>query len=409
MVSCSLVQSVGEMRSKLKHWAGNLLLTTVSLCAILAFLETVVFGMFLKPDDLLDNVTINSVVRYVPGSIADFRHPDGRVSRVTVNADGWNSTKQLYDHARTPGRLRIAVIGDSYVHASYVDTEKAFPEIIEKRLKESGIDAEVLRFGMDGAPLSQYFHVLRREVVAYQPDIVLVQLIHNDFDESYRLLKTRYASSFLKVDVDEQGRASEISPADFKPSSADLLRRSATFRYLYYETNLYLTAKSLVSRYFWGGEEDYDPAFIVSAVDTRNLGDVERMGRVTRYIISGMKELADSHGIKLAFAMDGVREKIYGRSDPGVTKVERLNGIAAEAAEIARVPFLDLTRTFADDYAQNQQRFEYPYDWHWNARTNRLVGRTIADWMLADPRLLGRMSPAAETTPVPQGPSRERS
>jgi hypothetical protein len=139
-----------------------------------------------------------------------------------------------------PGRLHAAVIGDSYVQASYVDTRDAFPDVIERRLKERGIGAEVLRFGMDGAPLSQYLHVLRREVVAYKPDIPLVRLIHNDFDESYRFLKTRYASSFLKVHVGDNGELREIAPADFEPTIADLLRRSATFRYLYYETNLHL-------------------------------------------------------------------------------------------------------------------------------------------------------------------------
>jgi hypothetical protein len=138
------------------------------------------------------------------------------------------------------GRLHAAVIGDSYVQASYVDTRDAFPDVIERRLKERGIGAEVLRVDMDGAPLSQYLHVLRREVVAYKPDILLVQLIHNDFDESYRFLKTRYASSFLKVHVGDNGELREIAPADFEPTIADLLRRSATFRYLYYETNLYV-------------------------------------------------------------------------------------------------------------------------------------------------------------------------
>lgn len=385
------------MRSKLKHLLGNLLLAFAALCAVLALLEWVVFGIFLKPDDALANVTINSVVRYQPGSVAAFRHPDGRVSRVTINANGWNSSKQRYELARPPGRLRIAVIGDSYVHASYVDTNEAFPEIIEQRLKQRGIDVEVLRFGMDGAPLSQYLHVLRNEVVAYKPDIVLVQLIHNDFDESYRFLKTRYASSFLKVDVDGQGRASQFLPADFAPSSADLLRSSATFRYLYYETNLYLTAKSLVSRYFWGGDESYEPQFIVSAVDTRNLADASRMARVTHHIIEEMKSIADLHGLKLAFAIDAVRETIYGRDDSRTAKVQSLNALASKAAATAHAPFFDLTDTFALDYARNQMRFEYVYDWHWNARANRLVGETLADWMLTDPGLLAVSHPTAQS------------
>jgi hypothetical protein len=42
-------------------------------------------------------------------------------------------------------------------------------------------------------------HVLRREARAFRPHVVLGQLIHNDFDESYRFLKTRYASSFFKI------------------------------------------------------------------------------------------------------------------------------------------------------------------------------------------------------------------
>lgn len=376
------------MRSKLKHWLGNLLLASVSLGAVLVFLEFVVFGMLLKPDDVLTNTTINSVVRYQPGSVADFRHPDGRVSRVTINENGWNSTKPHYETARVPGRLRVAVIGDSYVHASYVNASEAFPEIIEEQLRKRGIDAEVMRFGMDGAPLSQYLHMLRNEVAAFQPDVVLVQLIHNDFDESYRFLKTRYASSFLKVDVDEQGRATQFPPVEFQSSSADLLRNSATFRYLYYETNLYLTAKSLVSRYFWGGDDSYDPDFIVSAVDTRNLDDFDRMARVTRHLISEMADFANAHGIKLAFAIDAVRETVYGRNDQGTAKLERLNAIAADAARSAQVPFFDLTQTFQRDYARNQMRLEYAYDWHWNERANRIVGETLTDWLIDNQRLL---------------------
>jgi hypothetical protein len=62
--------------------------------------------------------------------------------------------------------------------------QEGFPEVIERELTRAGVAAEVLRFGMDGAPLSQYLHVLRHEVRAFKPDVVLVQLIHNDFDES---------------------------------------------------------------------------------------------------------------------------------------------------------------------------------------------------------------------------------
>jgi hypothetical protein len=162
---------------------------------------------------VLANVSRNGVVRYQPNTRAIFRHPDdGRESLVTINAQGWNSTKPDYALARRAGARRLAVIGASYVHGGFVNVEEGFPEVIERELTRAAVAAEVLRFGMDGAPLSQYLHVLRRDVRAFKGDEVLVQLIHNDFDESSRFLKTRHASSFLKIGFDQVGQPFEMSP-----------------------------------------------------------------------------------------------------------------------------------------------------------------------------------------------------
>ena len=58
-----------------------------------------------------------------------------------------------------------------------------------------------------------------REVLRYKPDVVVVQLIHNDFDESYRFLRTRYASSFLKIGSADGGVVEELPPSDFEPAA----------------------------------------------------------------------------------------------------------------------------------------------------------------------------------------------
>ena len=367
------------MRRRLTEILGNVALAAGSLLVTLAVVEFVVFGMLIKPDDVLPNVTINGVVRYLPNTEATFRHPDGSQTRVAINADGWNSTKSSYEVDRTPGRRRIAVIGDSYVHASFVDTADGYPEVIERELNQRGIDAEVYRFGMDGAPLSQYLAMLRNEVVRYKPDVVVVGLIHNDFDESYRLLKSRTSSSFMKVAIESGKPPVEIPPVEFRPGIADVLRTFATFRYLYYETNLYLTARSVVSRTFWGGDEDYLPEHISSAVDVRRIGDHDRNLEVTRYVLGEMKTLAQRHGFALMFAMDGVREAVYGGTAADATEVGTLNRIAEGVCDELALPFLDLQQAFAADWALHRQRFEFSYDWHWNVRGNRVAGAAIAE------------------------------
>ena len=143
---------------------------------------------------------------------------------------------------------------------------------------------------------------------------MVVQLIHNDFDETYRFLKTRYASSFLKIGMSEAGRPFEIVPVDFEGGSSDVLRNSNTFRYLYYKTGAYLQLKNLVSRLWWGGDEEFKPEFISSAVDIRRIGDHAKNRFFARYVLSEMKALAREDGFKLAFAMDGVREAVSGQA-----------------------------------------------------------------------------------------------
>lgn len=372
---------------------GKLALLCGSLLVCFVALEFIVFRWILVPDDLLPNVTINDVVRYMPKTEAVFRHPDGRNSLVTINADGWNATKPKYQIDKQADRLRVAVIGDSYVHASFVDVDKAFPEVLERQLQSRGLKSEVYRFGMDGAPLSQHLQVLRNEVLTYRPDIVVVQLIHNDFDEAYRLMRTRYTSSFLKLSSDQNGNIIEIPPSPFRPGLADFMRSFATFRYLYYETNLYLTLKSYISRYFWGGDEEYRPEFISSAVDIRNLQEPEKLKLYTRYIFEQLQQLSRTHGFKLVLTMDGVRDAIYSGKPITEYEVAKLNGIAGEMAGSLGIPFIDLHATFAEHYDANKQRFEFAYDWHWNELGNQVVGSKIADVIANDSGLLSAVQP----------------
>ncbi len=370
---------------------GNVLLAAISLLACFALLEYGLFKYVLVPDDVTHNVTINNVVRYRPDTRAIFRRPGGTRHLVTINADGWNSTKPHYRVERTPSILRGAVVCDSYAHGAWVNVDEGFPRIIEQQLEARGIRAEGYRCAVDGAPLSQYLHMLRREVVRYRPDVVLFLLIHNDFDESYRLLHGRYASSFLKVRPDGDGGFSEVAPADFVPGFADVARASRSFRYLYYTTGLYKRMRVLVNRLWWGGEAVAETEEIISsAVDIRNIRDRETITNVSRYILREIEGLAARHGFKTAFVMDAVREAVYSGKHREAYEVSALNEIAGGLARELGRPFLDLQRTFADHHARHGKRFEYPWDWHWNRLANRIVGETATELLLRDPRLLGQ-------------------
>jgi GDSL-like Lipase/Acylhydrolase family len=365
---------------RLRGWLGNLVLMMCSFAAMLLLCEFVLFRYIFIPDDVLHNATIDGVVRYVPDTRAVMRHPDGSQSLITINSHGWNSTKPVYTREKTPGVQRIAVVGDSYVHGGFIDVDKGFPEVLEQELVARGAKAEVLRFGIDGAPLSQYLHVIRSEVLKYKPDVVVIPIIHNDFDESYRFMHTRTGSSFMKLAEGADGRVTELPPIAFKMGMADKLRNFRTFRYLYYETNAYLKLKWLISKVYWGGSAEWNEAFISSAVDIRNLQGQEReIEKFTRYTLAQLQALSAEHGFRLLFVMDGVREAIYAGKPPQAYEIGKLNTLMAGLTRELALPFVDLHAAFAQDWKQHRTRLEFPFDWHWNELGNDIVATVIAD------------------------------
>lgn len=376
------------MGKKLKGFLANTALVAASFAVCLLVAELFVFKYILVPDDVVPNVTINGVVRYQPNTRAIFRNPDGSEHLVNINADGWNSTKQVYKVERTPGVFRIAVVGDSYVQANAVDVRDGFAEYLESAFNKRGLPTEVYRFGIDGAPLSQYLHMLRREVLRYKPDLVLVQLIHNDFDESYRHLRGRYTSSYLKVATNAQGEIVELPPQPFKPGIADFMRKFRTFRYVYYETGLHVKVRRWVNSIWWGGNAHaIDENFISSAVDIRNIQELDKIRVYSRYVLTEMKSLAQRHGFKLAFGMDAVRDAIYSGRALTDYDVFQLNRIAAELMAELDLPFVDYQEVMTKTYKATGEHMEFPWDWHWNIAGNRIAAKALTDLSFSDPRL----------------------
>ena len=369
----------------MKSLFQNLALMAASLFVCFLLFEFVIFKYILKTSDAIPNTSIDNIVRYQPNARATLYEPDGTSHTVKINKQGWNSSHQDYRQQKPANTTRIAVIGDSYVQASAVNVEEGFAEVAEQTLNQTGHNTQVYRFGIDGAPLTQYLYMLRQEALTYNPDIVVIQLIHNDFDESYRFLYGRYSSSFMKLRLDGDAPV-EVTPEPYNKGMVDQLKKFRSFRYLYYQTGLAGYVRRLVNL---GKDETQDKAaaskteapkhgFVQSAIDVRNITELDKIRRVTAYTLNEMKKLASRHGFKLLITMDPVREAIYSGEPATSYEAQALNKIAREEAEKLALPFLDLGTAMTADYKQHGERFEFPWDWHWNKRGNRIAGEAIA-------------------------------
>jgi len=99
-----------------------------------------------------------------------------------INSVGFRNTENALK--KTPGTYRIMVIGDSFTFGQSVNLEEAYPKQLERILKLENISCEVINCGTIGYNMWQYFEVLKRKVLLYSPDVVVLGLFLNDISES---------------------------------------------------------------------------------------------------------------------------------------------------------------------------------------------------------------------------------
>jgi len=365
----------GAVNMKIKSAARNVGFLLTSCLVFLLFLEFVVFRFVLLPADLPRNAFVDGVIKYQANQSGVDRLGDDYAFPFRINADGWNSGHSGYLKPRTPDIERIAIIGDSYVEAFQVPFDQSLAERLEDKLVEAGRPTEVYRFGISGAPLSQYLHMLEREVLAYRPDKVAILLVHNDFDESFRFAAGRYTSSYRKLRIENGSVTGHVEPQAYR-GAYEPLTQTASFRYLRLRQGLSLGP---VRQFLLGGQTGQDYAANISIRSV--LAERGNIEIAVDYVMQRFSDLAREHGVEIVLLMDADRGAIYGRArEDRIGGVLALNELARAAAERHGLGFIDLHPVFKDDYRRNRLQFEYKRDWHWNRHAHELAAETLARW-----------------------------
>jgi len=361
-----------------KNLVVNAILVVLSFVFILLICEFVVFRVFLPACDLPQNQFADGIIKYVPNQKGIYRKFDDYSTAYRINANGWNSKHAKYVLAKS-NKYRIAIIGDSYVNALMVDYHRSLAEQLEDKLGPDKF--EVYRFGIDGAPLSQYYQMLRKEVVRYSPDFVVIVLVHNDFDESYKFVPGRYTSSFLKIRVVNGKVLGEIPPKPYKEGLGEyLVESSAIFRYLVFNRNVNIDSiRRLIFR-APKADKIYRANINVTHLNMEKLNNE----KVTEYLMEKIKKLAQQHHFRLLFIMDGDRYDIYNGSKAALNYnkgVLTLNKMVRQITAKDGIPFIDLNSIFLQDYQEHHIKFNYVHDFHWNEYGHKIAAETIYKYL----------------------------
>ncbi len=277
-----------------------------------------------------------------------------------INNCGWNSEID-YSESKD-NRPLVAVIGDSFVQAFEVNVEDKFSSVLQ-HIAGSGI--RVYSFGISGAPLSQYLQISRYVRKHFQPDVLVLCVVHNDFAES--LLEFSENPHFLHIRPADSA-FEEVQPIPYQPNSfRRFWKQSALAAYFYENLHLYQwwTARKIAAQ-----TRDYQANVDVHSVNINR----ETIEKATLVLVKTIRE--ENPKVPILFLMDGLRGEIYSER-PGTSSLSWMNRIMEKAAIENGCHFIDLTETFRESFRSDHLKFNPEYDWHWNEHGHKVVGKEL--------------------------------
>lgn len=108
-----------------------------------------------------------------------------------VEINGYGLRDHEYPLDPEAGVLRIAVVGDSNTFGLGVDMEDTYVKRLEVLLaRMRGRKIEVMNFGAAGMGTGDEFELIKKKVLAYKPDIILLQMDPNDTESVEQIKNT---------------------------------------------------------------------------------------------------------------------------------------------------------------------------------------------------------------------------
>ncbi len=300
-------------------------------------------------------------------------------------SDEWNFT--IINHGRTnndgfvndqdydPNDLRplAAVIGDSFIQAAmtpYKDT------VHGRMAADAAPDHRVYSFSGAGAPASQYLIWARYAQDTYQPDMMVFNMMGNDFDQS--LPKYKWLQIFQQFVEDENGELTPRLVNEFRPSwKGKLVSQSALAQYLLLNLEVSQVMHK-VKEYFArkknsatanNGQEEQKTEYMNNVPVNVGAEVVADSKVVIDAFLRLLPEYSGLQPSQILFLTDAPRPGIYKSDfDPAAEKsyYEQMKPYFIDQARARGYEVIDLTQPFYAHFSNTGEKLEYETDGHWN-------------------------------------------
>lgn len=307
--------------------------------------------------------------RMVPGY-------DGTITRtdIPLRINSWGLRDREYG-PRTPGSLRVFIVGDSMVFGHGVPIEDTFTRFLEPLLAEKlGRPVEVVNGGVPGYGTIQSVDFLEEAAQTVDPDVVLLAIaVFNDISDNVKFGEQLYR---WKRD----------------PSRLQRFRTWARHNSQVYR----------LFRRYRAGVSGHEMMQIHAKTPE---GDTIKGLRLTEESIARAADFAAARGLPFGIIINPAQKQVSDRTwnetltrfglDGSTFDWSQPNRTLTDFARGRGIPVIDLLDVF-----RARQQENYYFSEHWKAPGHRLVAQEIAAFLLSHD-MTGRRAPggAAPVTP----------
>jgi hypothetical protein len=291
------------------------------------------------------------------------------------NSQGMRGDRD-YAYVKPPGIKRILTIGDSYTSGVGAQKDQTFSSVLERQLERAGHRIEVLNAGVGGFGTAEACLYLERELLKYEPDLVVHSYVGNDPDGDIRSALFTFENGKL---VEWQhsfvpgGRLADFLNRNYLVSW--LSERSNAFEYIKF--HVVVAAKKVV--------RDHNAKKLSAAGNTpAGKGDVGP--RLAAAILERMYQTLRVRGIPLIIQSipdyNGPGGTVVDSSAPHLVESFPLQYFSTDRPGLHFLP----AKRLLEPYVANTRLYWIA---HWTPRSHELSGKALAELILRH-NLLGR-------------------
>jgi hypothetical protein len=282
-----------------------------------------------------------------------------------INSHGFRGRE--FRSEKKSGLFRIMVIGDSFTFGARVNQEDTYPAQLEEALRRMNKPCEVINCGIIGHNMWQHYEVLKRKVLPFHPDLVILGLFEDDLLQSVspRQVSAEYKGANPFEERSVTGILGHFSIWNF------LKNANAIYEYKFRYKRGYSYIKTIEERKKeWGPTNPTNKNYKIMSGKAEKEKYIEFAETLREFV-----ELVDAKGINVLVVIipDSVQ-----LNEPHLQNVNRL---VQKVCNTIKAPFLDTTPLLESekDYAS---LYLFPFDAHNSPKGLRLIGQAIADQIM---------------------------